>query len=87
MDCTAFSWFIYGSFTPCGHASCLDSVTIFINYRPLTLMRGWIIAIDGRKHPFAQGDVFEVSGIRFTFDGMMLIGRHEELGLTVSYDG
>lgn len=87
MDCVSFTWFVYGSFTPCGAGTCLEEVTVFINHNPFTLGRGWIIFINGEKYEYIQGTDFEVGSMSWTFDGMILKGRNDDLGLSLAYDG
>ena len=60
-------------------------VTIFINQRPVILMRGWIINIDGEKREFLQGETVNTENMVFTFDGMILTGRNDDIGLTIRY--
>ena len=87
MDCVEFNWMVYGLFKPCGAGTCLDEVTVFINRQPFTLARGWIIFINGEKHDYIQDTKFELGGMSWFYDGMILKGRSDELGLTLTYDG
>ena len=45
MDCVDFTWFVYGLFSYCGTGTCLEEVTVYINYEPVVLARGWIIFV------------------------------------------
>jgi len=87
MDCKAFKWIIYGQFSYCGVGTCLNEVTVFVNHKPFTLSRGWVIFADGEKFKYIQGTNFEVGGLSWTFDGMVLSGRNDEMGLSLAYDG
>jgi len=87
MDCMSAQWIIYGDFVSCGAGTCLSSVTIYVNYVPIELQRGWILNMNGRKNRFVEGKPFTINNIDFTFDGMILKGVIQGAGVQITWDG
>ncbi|KAL5250858.1 hypothetical protein ACHWQZ_G016561 [Mnemiopsis leidyi] len=51
MDCEMARWFVYGRMRPCGRSggSCLETVTVYVDYEILELQRGWLVNRNGGK--------------------------------------
>jgi len=73
MDCSRYSWYIYGKFAPCGdRVTCLETIDVITRQGPLELKRGFGINDYGRMFGISRGETLTIRGITLSFDGAIL---------------
>jgi len=86
MDCSAYSWYIYGKFSACGDGvTCLETIDIITRNGPLELKRGFGINDHGRMFGISKGETLTIRGVDLSFDGAILTADLGEVKL--EWDG
>jgi len=81
------SWIVYGHFTKCGGASCLQSVSVHHGRDSIVLDRGWVVRYHGERYDYSEKTSFSIASFDLTFDGLYLSVLVPGAGVEVVWDG